>query len=436
MRRRRFVAEQRFVSCTNALKRCLRHAACRKLWHLFIEQCPVENFQCRMKDRKSCGDAFEGIRWTDLPNCGCLDDHRLHGPECHWIELMTSHNRCIDELKQAGLIDNGNGDLADINLNDLWNFSHGENFSMENFGTVITTVLSEDISSTASSKSVSTNDLPSTAGNTRDKLTTGHSTDISFSTTSEAVKVTSTPSKPKSKSAVQLSTMSVRVSSDIVRWASPTTVPPKGTAFDVRLTGRFPVTVVPRSKLIGSGRVYLPLRMNTFPKPLSETEVKSSSGIVYRVGSTCQAAWEHCSMDKVCSWHLSEIQINCNDNIGCSHKSCSPSLRRFTQYVNQTLHEHMLFCTCTTNDEPCLRLQGKVIWQVFTSLPQDMGEKVFSKLSLGSFDEAMQRQLCRLSHSVNEYQRNSVGIRLLLSVWGRKLPKYAGKPLLPKPLFR
>jgi len=44
--------------------------------------------------RNECLDAYDGIRWTGIHECHC-DNHAQHGPECHWLELLTAHNRCI-----------------------------------------------------------------------------------------------------------------------------------------------------------------------------------------------------------------------------------------------------------------------------------------------------------------------------------------------------
>uniref|UniRef100_A0A915K5V4 GDNF/GAS1 domain-containing protein n=1 Tax=Romanomermis culicivorax TaxID=13658 RepID=A0A915K5V4_ROMCU len=99
-------------SCSTLYKKCQRHVACRNLWSLYRDKCRVENYVCEMPSkyckistisavtkavfhRKDCKEAYEGMQWTGLNSCHCDDDHSLHGPECHWIELLTSHNKCI-----------------------------------------------------------------------------------------------------------------------------------------------------------------------------------------------------------------------------------------------------------------------------------------------------------------------------------------------------
>uniref|UniRef100_A0A1I7WF45 GDNF domain-containing protein n=1 Tax=Heterorhabditis bacteriophora TaxID=37862 RepID=A0A1I7WF45_HETBA len=88
------------ATCDAALNNiCLRHVSCRQLWKLFRSSCDVDqDNQCRMNDRETCWQSFEGLSWTGLGSCHCDSNNS----DCHWIRLHTNYNKCIYEISKAG----------------------------------------------------------------------------------------------------------------------------------------------------------------------------------------------------------------------------------------------------------------------------------------------------------------------------------------------
>ncbi|MFH4974073.1 hypothetical protein AB6A40_000782 [Gnathostoma spinigerum] len=89
------------ISCDQALYEvCLKHVSCRQLWMIFRSACAVdESNQCHMTNREDCWHSFEGLSWTGLGDCRCMNGNS----DCQWIKLQTTYNKCIYEIAASGI---------------------------------------------------------------------------------------------------------------------------------------------------------------------------------------------------------------------------------------------------------------------------------------------------------------------------------------------
>ncbi|KRZ73945.1 GDNF family receptor alpha-like [Trichinella papuae] len=296
--------------CTTALYWCLKNSSCRQIWRTFLQMCPMEKFECRMSDKQKCRDAYMALKRTPLYRCSCLDQHREHGPECHLIELIISHNKCIEEVENAKFVEK-----AISNDNEM-------NPIREEILKVPSAVTYLKKLSDGTILEVTETDPDFDDGNERQ--------------TTYFLKMTENEQKPNNQP-----TDRAEVDAEIL---------------DNNRTAKGYI-------------VFLPWIRST--KFVSDNEVQASSGVIYRIDSTCNISYEECARDRICNWHLSEIKLYCHNNSPCERELCVPTLRRFSRYVNYELQQLMLFCSCRASDIHCRQQQRLLLPVCAMQVPMD-----------------------------------------------------------------
>ncbi|KAE9554644.1 hypothetical protein FO519_002131 [Halicephalobus sp. NKZ332] len=283
------------LSCNSALYDiCLKHISCRELWRIFRESCVVDaQNQCRMTNKDNCWQSFEGISWTGLGNCTCVD----RNSDCHWIRLQTNYNKCIYELSLSGYKSRQLAEekkrLEQQRKEDERRRTYEEEARKEDERRRIY----EEEARKAEEYRRRVMAMQNNNAQTK-------STSTSAATTSEESPI------------LTLSTL------EDISTSMEATVAPRASKF---FTGA-PV----------DSPMHLELR----------SEVKHG-------GSTCQKAHKRCELNETCKWHLSEVQMRCNSDSSCIRNQCASALRRFSRYVNKELSEAVTFCQCLPGDAQC-----------------------------------------------------------------------------------
>ncbi|KRY35079.1 GDNF family receptor alpha-like [Trichinella spiralis] len=296
--------------CTTTLYWCLKNSSCRQIWKTFLQMCPMEKFACRMSNKQQCRDAYTALKRTRLYRCSCLDQHKEHGPECHLIELIISHNKCIEEVENAKYVEKAISNDNEMNA------------------------IREEILKVPSAVTY----LKKLSDGTILEVT---ETDPDFDDVNERqttyfLQMTENEQKPNHQ-------------------------PTDRTKEDA--------AILDNNRTDKGYIVFLPWIRST--KFVSDNEVQASSGVIYRIDSTCNISYEECARDRICNWHLSEIKLYCHNNSPCERELCVPTLRRFSRYVNYELQQLMLFCSCRASDIHCRQQQRLLLPVCAMQVPMD-----------------------------------------------------------------
>ncbi|KRZ39330.1 GDNF family receptor alpha-like [Trichinella pseudospiralis] len=298
--------------CSTALYWCLKNSSCRQIWRTFLQMCPTEKLECRMSDKQQCRDAYMALKRTHLYRCSCLDQHREHGPECHLIELIISHNKCIEEVENAKFVEK-----AISSDNEMKNPIREEILKVPSAVTYL--------------KKLSDGTMLEVTETDPD-----FDDDGSERQTTYFLKMTENEQKPNNQP-------TDRAEED--------------------------AEILDNNRTAKGYIVFLPWIRST--KFVSDNEVQASSGVVYRIDSTCNISYEECARDRICNWHLSEIKLYCHNNSPCERELCVPTLRRFSRYVNYELQQLMLFCSCRASDMHCRQQQRLLLPVCAMQVPMD-----------------------------------------------------------------